>query len=156
MWEKVLYLSKVIIMLRKIIKLLLILIWMVVIFLFSNDSGEASKKKSDHVIMDIYQVFNDTELTEKEKEQLIETVVYPTRKIAHFSEYFLLGLLVLSFLSEFGIVTRKSILIAIIICCLYAVSDEFHQMFSDGRTPKVFDVAIDTLGATTGIFLYSL
>lgn len=142
-------------MIKKIIKLILIVLWMGIIFMFSNDSGEASEKKSDHVIISIYNVFNDTELTEKQKEQLIEDVVYPTRKIAHFTEYLILGLLVLSFLSEFYTITLKSVLITILLCCLYAVSDEFHQLFSDGRSPRVFDVVIDTLGATMGAVIYS-
>lgn len=142
-------------MIKKIIKLILIVLWMGIIFMFSNDSGEASEKKSDHVIISIYNVFNDTELTEKQKEQLIEDVVYPTRKIAHFTEYLILGLLVLSFLSEFYTITLKSVLITILLCCLYAVSDEFHQLFSDGRSPRVFDVVIDTLGATMGVVIYS-
>ena len=36
------------------------------------------------------------------------------------------------------------------ICLVYAVSDEIHQGFVDGRTPKVLDVGIDTLGGLAG------
>ena len=40
------------------------------------------------------------------------------------------------------------------ICMLYAVTDEFHQGFVDGRSPKVMDVCIDTAGGIAGcIFL---
>ena len=41
----------------------------------------------------------------------------------------------------------------IVIGILYAASDEFHQSFSPGRTPKVTDVYIDTLGVILGILL---
>lgn len=33
---------------------------------------------------------------------------------------------------------------------LYAAGDEFHQGFVDGRSPKFFDVGIDTAGVFTG------
>lgn len=37
---------------------------------------------------------------------------------------------------------------------LYAMTDEFHQGFVAGRTPKVMDVMIDTAGAFAGtVFL---
>ena len=39
---------------------------------------------------------------------------------------------------------------------IYAVSDEFHQMFSGGRTPAVGDVCIDALGVLFGLMIYSL
>ena len=39
---------------------------------------------------------------------------------------------------------------------LYAISDEFHQMFSDGRTPSIRDVGIDTLGVTFGSIITTL
>lgn len=39
---------------------------------------------------------------------------------------------------------------------LYATSDEFHQMFSNGRTASPKDVCIDTLGVLFGIGVYLL
>ena len=39
---------------------------------------------------------------------------------------------------------------------LYAISDEFHQSFSPGRSPKVTDVYIDTLGVIVGALLVIL
>ena len=39
---------------------------------------------------------------------------------------------------------------------LYAILDEFHQSFSPGRTPKITDVYIDTLGIVLGILLVLL
>ena len=48
-------------MLRKIIKIVLLIIWMGVIFGFSSDSGVESKKKSTDVIVKTHEV-----LTQKE------------------------------------------------------------------------------------------
>ena len=39
------------------------------------------------------------------------------------------------------------------IALLYAISDEFHQLFSSGRTAKVMDVGIDSAGVIFGIFI---
>lgn len=141
-------------MIKKIIKLLLIIIWMGIIFSFSKDNGEVSTKKSDSVIIRIYKIFDKRELTEKEKEQIIEKYVVPIRKSAHFIEYFILGVLVISFISEFIELNIKAIIIGIIICCLYAVSDELHQLFISNRSAEVLDVFIDTIGSSTGIIIY--
>ena len=39
------------------------------------------------------------------------------------------------------------------VCFLYAVSDEIHQMFSIERGPGVIDVLIDTLGSLASIII---
>ena len=39
---------------------------------------------------------------------------------------------------------------------LYAISDEVHQLFTDGRSFKVYDIIIDTLGSTTSITISNL
>ena len=58
-----------------------------------------------------------------------------------------------------GIMTRtklkdkRRILITVVIGIIYATLDEFHQSFSPGRTPKITDIYIDTLGVILGILL---
>jgi len=78
------------------------------------------------------------------------------RKYAHLFIYLFLGLLIKNALSYSGVHGFKSILIAIFISLLYAVSDEVHQYFIPGRTALVFDVFIDTAGASIGIILYTI
>ena len=46
---------------------------------------------------------------------------------------------------------KKQIGITMLFGYLYATSDEFHQMFSNGRTASPKDVCIDTLGVLFGI-----
>ena len=48
------------------------------------------------------------------------------------------------------------ITITLFIGLLYAISDEFHQTFSPGRTPKVTDVYIDMLGVILGTLVVLL
>ena len=48
--------------------------------------------------------------------------------------------------------------LAVTMALLFALSDEFHQSFVEGRTSALRDVAIDTAGATVATFfaiLYS-
>ncbi len=45
---------------------------------------------------------------------------------------------------------RKMVL-AVLFSFLYATTDEFHQIFTPGRTPSPVDVMIDTTGATLGV-----
>lgn len=42
-----------------------------------------------------------------------------------------------------------------LICIVYAVTDEFHQHFAQGRTPSAADVLIDGIGAFIGLLAVS-
>lgn len=143
-------------MIKKIIKVVLIIFWMGVIFAFSSDNGEASTEKSDSIIINVYQIFNKKELTNKEKEELVEKLVFPIRKLAHLSEYLILGILIISLISEFTLINRKAFLIGLLLCIIYATSDEIHQLFSVGRSARILDILIDTIGSSIGISIYYL
>ena len=45
----------------------------------------------------------------------------------------------------------KQIALTLIIGAIYAISDEIHQFFSDGRSPLIKDVIIDSFGVLFGI-----
>ncbi len=142
-------------MIIKIIKFILIILCMTFIFSLSADSGEVSEKKSDSVIVKFTETILHRKLTEVEKEKYIERSVKVVRKTAHFTLYFILGLLIISFLKEFGL-SKKSIIISIIVVLLYACSDEIHQTFVAGRSGEVLDVLIDTVGGSLATILYYL
>ena len=142
-------------MIRKIVKLILIILCMLFIFSLSSDNGEVSEKKSDSFIVKVTETILHRKLTVEEKEKYIEKTVVFVRKSAHFTLYFILGLLVISFLKEFGL-SRKSIIISISVVLLYAVSDEIHQTFIPGRSGEVLDVLIDTIGGSLSTLLYYL
>jgi VanZ family protein len=65
------------------------------------------------------------------------------RKIAHFCEYAVLGILLVR-------ATRREV-VAIALGVAYAASDEVHQHFVPGRHAAVRDVAIDAAGVLAGI-----
>ena len=85
-------------MLEKIIKIILIVAWMGLIFMFSNDTAVESSKKSDGFIIKTVQVVLGRKLEDKEKEQYIKYLVVPVRKMAHTLVYLVLGILVNSLL----------------------------------------------------------
>lgn len=141
-------------MLRKIIKIVLLIIWMGVIFGFSSDSGVESKKKSTDVIVKTHEVLTQKELTTEQQNILVEKTVYPVRKFAHFFEYLIFGILVISLVSEYTVLNKKAIIICLILYFLYPITDEIHQMFSDERTPKILDILVDSSGAIIGAHIY--
>ncbi len=47
-------------------------------------------------------------------------------------------------------------MLSLMICILYAISDEVHQSFVPGRGPGVMDVLIDSAGAMVGIGMYEM
>jgi VanZ family protein len=68
------------------------------------------------------------------------------RKLAHAGEYALLGLLLQR-------ATRRPSL-ALLLGVLYAISDELHQHFVEGRVGSVLDVGIDAVGLAIGVALW--
>jgi VanZ family protein len=69
------------------------------------------------------------------------------KKGGHALGYLLLGC---AFLHGFGR-SKKAPWLAWGLCILYAATDEFHQSFVPGRSARVMDVGIDTLGALLGL-----
>ena len=50
---------------------------------------------------------------------------------------------------------QSSGLFVILFCMLYGISDEWHQSFVPGRTPSIWDLAADTMGAITMVMCWS-
>lgn len=132
---------------KQIFKLILIIIWFLVIFFFSAEDSEKSEQRSDEVIVETVEVIRNKELTEEEKETVINKYIVIARKSAHFFLYFVLGILIFLFLKDKWYFTFKTLLITVLICFLYAISDEIHQLFISGRTARIIDVIIDTCGS---------
>lgn len=130
----------------------------ITIFIFSNQNGEESGETSrgfTKIIIEALPISKD--LDEGRKAELIENAQTVVRKLAHFSIYTVLGINLMGFINTYDKLKQKDkILITILVGSIYAVSDEFHQMFSGGRTPAVGDVCIDALGVLFGLMIYSL
>ena len=124
----------------RVILIFFIILWTCLIFLFSSqDGGESSGFSRKFVEFFI----KDPELVNK-----IEPYV---RKLAHFSEYGLGGVLFISLFSTYEWTDRRKIITSILLGVWYAIMDEIHQLMVPGRSGALKDVYIDSLGITTGV-----
>lgn len=111
--------------------------------MFSAADSEESSELSGGIVRSLINI-----MQLEEEPQWLE---YFIRKLAHFTEYFILGALVFGFFYELlrdkDISPLRNIFASVPVCAVYAASDELHQNFVSGRSPQVKDVCIDTLGA---------
>lgn len=122
-----------------IYKSLLVIIWLCIIFLFSNQNGAQTTELTNGLLERILW-FIDNDLT-----------FIIIRKLAHLTEYLILGMLIYNLMREFTL--KQIILYSCLICTLLAIFDEIHQLFVGGRDGKILDVLIDSIGSICGIFL---
>ena len=145
-------------MIKKIILWILVLLWMGVIFYFSSFNGIDSTRQSKgflyHTIGKVIDIF-DKDITLEEKENIINKLDTPIRKIAHACVYFILGLLVFLALNQYNFDNKKLLIISIIMCFLYSVSDEIHQSFVSERSCEIKDILIDSIGYIFSIYIMS-
>lgn len=133
---------------KRVINIILLIIWLGVIFFFSAQKSEESSKTSG-IFDRVIKVFI-------KNEEHISTAKFVVRKVAHFTEYFILALLIINVIKDYKEINYKLLLLTLILCFLYACSDEWHQTFVEGRAGQFKDVLIDTSGALAGILMYKL
>lgn len=132
---------------RKIIFGILIISWMLVIFLFSSQNGDSSSGSSKKIVNAIINIFvrNFDSYSLERQASIMSKLSFFVRKGAHMTEYAILAILVFFFLTDNLKIFRY--LIPVLVCFIYACTDEFHQSFVSGRGPSFKDVMIDTLGS---------
>lgn len=124
----------------RIFLLIIIAIWAFVVFNFSSQDGGDSSGLSRKVVEFFIK-----------NEEVINKVEPYVRKVAHFSEYGLGGVLFISLFSTYNWTERKQITVSILLGIWYAITDEVHQLMVPGRHGAIFDVYLDTLGFATGV-----
>lgn len=82
----------------------------------------------------------------------VSNISFIIRKLAHFSEYFILVLLAINCFKNYKI--KSYYIYSIIFSILYSCTDEFHQLFISGRSGQLIDIGIDTIGIITGALMY--
>lgn len=142
------------------------LAWLFTIFNFSAMTSESSNSKStglsEKLIVKVLDATNEAGITDSHPDEQKLTkaanlINKPIRKVAHATVYFVLALLLLA-IGRFIFGSRKYLLtclITLLLCFVFAMTDEYHQTFVDGRTGQMADVLIDTAGACAGILLFS-
>ena len=106
------------------------LLWMVVIFVLSSQSG---LRVSDDAAVD-----------------------KPLRVVAHLGSYALLAGLLLLALDRGARPALRGVAVAFAVAVLYGVSDEVHQSLVPDRTGRAEDVLVDALGAAIGVAVAAL
>ena len=129
----------------------------VTIFGFSNQNSETSSGLSQKVTNFVVEfVPSIKNMPEKEKEQAEYRIEKVIRKIAHYSIYTLVGILLMSLMITYKLKELDRIAVSLIIGVIYASTDEIHQAFVPGRGPLVTDVILDSIGVLTGICIVLL
>lgn len=136
---------------KKIVLIILLIIWMIIVFWFSNQKGETSGNTSGKFIKTILKIF----VKDISKEQ-VQKLQLPIRKLAHFTIYAIGGVLAIMLMNQYNIQLIQTIIYSQVIISAYAILDEFHQSFVPGRTASIWDVLIDSAGALTAILIIVL
>ena len=140
-------------MAKKIISIILVLVWMGLIFSFSMQNGESSGSTSRKVIVMITETITNIKDGTEEMDRIVDKYSLFVRKGAHFFIYFVLAFLVMNSLYIWDIKT-KSLIISGVICILYAISDELHQYFIAERSGNIIDVMWDSSASLISSYLY--
>ncbi|MCM3610478.1 VanZ family protein [Planococcus sp. MERTA32b] len=122
--------------------------WMSIIFILSHQPASVSSGLSSGITEFLLGTIADLFPGSAAEAEGFHTLV---RKNAHFIAYLILGVLLANALGRWGNLSVQPLLSAFAIAVLYAASDEFHQLFIEGRSGEVRDVLIDSAGAATGI-----
>ncbi|HKG61192.1 MAG TPA: VanZ family protein [Pyrinomonadaceae bacterium] len=82
-------------------------------------------------------------------------VHFITRKIAHFTEYAILGFLAARAFrtSPQPAIKQRWFWICVVLVVLYALMDEYHQSYVPSRTASIFDSLIDMAGGLTALII---
>jgi VanZ family protein len=109
-----------------------IAVWMGVIFYLSSITGDGQPREVDYWF-------------------------YVQRKGAHVFEYFVLTILFLRVLNVYLKANyREKIIAPMTFSLLYAITDELHQQFVEGREGKLLDVGIDFLGIVLAVVVWGI
>ena len=152
------------------LSLVALILWCTLIFYMSarvaQDSDALSLGFAGRFLHLVVPGFSD--MSAADQLALAKSINHPVRKLAHFTEYLVLGILAVNalrlhigssgrYFEDEAITPSRNFCIPALswaFCILYAASDEFHQLFVPGRAGLVTDVCIDSAGALLGILLF--
>ena len=128
---------------KKLLKALALILWMILIFTLSNQSGTSSQGLSDGILMRVALFIS--RFREMDVRAFVLDTGYYIRKGAHIFEYAVLYILSYECLKDYSVKRVK--ILCLVFCVLYAFFDEFHQLFIDGRSGELNDCLIDSIGS---------
>lgn len=122
---------------------------MIIIFFMSHKPANESAEMSGFIVKWL--------LSQGIGKDIAESLDLIVRKCAHMAEYF-----ALTFSATFFIIYIKGSfdvrirLTAVLFAFLYAISDEVHQVFVEGRAGRATDVLIDSVGIGVAFIVITL
>ena len=148
-----------------IILFLLVVIWGFIIYKFSDmntmNSNDGSKNVISLLLEKGLEFTNDLGITKSHPsdnkiERATQLLNSPLRKVMHASVYFVLSFFIMI---TINVLRNKkkywfSLFISVLICFIFALTDEYHQTLVMGRTGQFLDVLIDTSGALLGSLFF--
>lgn len=120
-------------------------------FYFSNQNGDRSNGISEDIVLHILNLLS---ISPDSSIKVMDLANFVIRKLAHFSEYTVLGIGLCGLMRV--LVKRYWGITAIVLGAVLASLDEFHQLFIPGRSAMVSDVVIDTCGVVVGSIIFTL
>lgn len=141
---------------KSVVWLIITVVWMTVIFCFSAQLADVSTDTSLRVGMTIgkMSVPDFSKLPKEEQIDYAKKIEFPVRKMAHATEYAILGCLLTNLCLSLSM--KKAYMWSWLMGSAYAATDEFHQLFVPGRSGQITDVMIDSVGCLTGCLLIYL
>lgn len=140
----------------KKVLMILVVLWAMVIFYLSSQNAEQSNGASTFVIETIIDGvigLTNREVTVSQRGELIRLVNGILREYMHGVVFLFLG----GFLQLFNeLYVHKKPWIVWVICIIYGISDEIHQLFVPGRAFQISDLMMDAIGSLLGIGLVYL
>ncbi len=120
------------------------IVWMAFIFYMSSKNGNDSNEMSNVVINTLRYMGID------ENRTLQSILTFLVRKSAHILEYCILAWFIFNVAKEYNNLIASSVF-TLILSVLYATTDEIHQLYIPGRSGKMTDVLIDSIGICMGV-----
>ncbi len=132
----------------------LLLALYVMIFSFSAQNGEQSGSLSalvSEMCAEFLNTITGKNWTDTFVKSLAEYFENPIRKLAHFAEYAVMGVLVYLLWRQWMERGKKLYILVIVWVFVSASMDELHQLFVPDRCGNLWDVLLDTCGGIFGM-----
>lgn len=123
-----------------------------------TESNNQSKSTINTIVDSTLNITNNLGITNKHPDDVSKTRIinkynYIVRRTAHVIEYLIFTILIIITLSSSGVKGKKIYIISLLICFIYACTDEYHQTFIAGRTGQFVDCLVDSIGVLIGCAL---
>ena len=105
-----------------------------------------------NIVVDVQNKTFDSEKEEKSYIRVLKAKLDKiVRKTAHIALYAVLAVCVYIWLKSMGVDDADAIVLTLVICGIYAGTDEWHQSFVKGRTSQFIDVCVDEFGVVLSV-----